>query len=174
MARPGTGSREREGKNSAVPRTAGGAIINVGLRRRKSLTTRNRDALAGSNPLVQLSGLGQSPWLDYITRDLLMSKELERLIEQDGLRGMTTNPTIFEKAIGQGDRYDADIRRLADQGLPAPRIYEALAVADMQRACDIFQPVFERTHAQDGYVSIEVSPELAYDAEATVQEARRL
>ncbi|MBI4421373.1 MAG: transaldolase, partial [Gemmatimonadetes bacterium] len=109
-----------------------------------------------------------------ITRDLLDSGELQRLIERDGLRGMTTNPTIFEKAIGEGDRYDADIRRLAEQGLAPAAIFETLAVADVQRASDIFRPVFERTHQQDGFVSLEVSPQLAYDAAATVREARRL
>ena len=127
-----------------------------------------------TNPLVRLALLGQSPWLDYITRDLLMSGELERMIEQDGLRGMTTNPTIFEKAVAESDLYDQDIRRLADEGLAPPQIFESLAVADVQKACDIFRGVYDRTHVQDGYVSIEVSPELAYDAEGTVRDARRL
>ena len=140
------------------------------------MSQENGGPVAGgsANPLVQLAGLGQSPWLDFITRDLLASGALERMIEQDGLRGMTTNPTIFEKAIGDGDQYDADIRRLAEQGLAAAQVYEALAVADVRRACDLFQVVFDRTHGQDGYVSIEVSPTLAYDAEATIREARRL
>ncbi|MBI4503427.1 MAG: transaldolase [Gemmatimonadetes bacterium] len=127
-----------------------------------------------SNPLVQLGALGQSPWLDYITRDLMTSGELQRMIEQDGLRGMTTNPTIFEKAVGEGETYDADIRELAEQGLPPARIFEAIAVADVQRACDLFRPVYDGTHGQDGYVSLEVAPEFAYDAEATIREARRL
>ncbi len=127
-----------------------------------------------TNPLVQLGALGQSPWLDFITRDLLTSGELQRMIEQDGLRGMTTNPTIFEKAFGESDTYDHDIRELAEQGLNPGRIFEAIAVADVQKACDIFKPVFEATHGQDGYVSLEVAPEFAYDAEATVREARRL
>ncbi|MSR05847.1 MAG: transaldolase [Gemmatimonadetes bacterium] len=131
-------------------------------------------ALDSTNPLVRLTLLGQSPWLDYITRDLLVSGDLERMIEQDGLRGMTTNPTIFEKAVAESDLYDADIRRLTDEGQSPPQVFEALAVADVQKACDIFRGVYDRTHVQDGYVSIEVSPTLAYDAEGTVREARRL
>ncbi len=127
-----------------------------------------------TNPLVKLGALGQSPWLDFITRDLLTSGELQRMIEQDGLRGMTTNPTIFEKAVSESDTYDADIRELAEQGLPPARIFETIAVADVQKACDLFRPVFDATHGQDGYVSLEVAPEFAYDAEATVREARRL
>ena len=127
-----------------------------------------------TNPLVKLGALGQSPWLDFITRDLLTSGELQRMIEQDGLRGMTTNPTIFEKAVSESDTYDADIRELAEQGLSPARIFEAIAVADVQKACDLFRPVFDATHGQDGYVSLEVAPEFAYDAEATVREARRL
>jgi transaldolase len=127
-----------------------------------------------TNPLVRLTLLGQSPWLDYITRDLLDSGELERMIENDGLRGMTTNPTIFEKAVAESDLYDGDIRRLADEGRTPAQIFESLAVADVQKACDIFRVVYDRTHIQDGYVSIEVSPELANDADGTIREARRL
>ena len=127
-----------------------------------------------TNPLVRLGSLGQSPWLDFITRDLLTSGELQRMIEQDGLRGMTTNPTIFEKAVSESDTYDADIRELAEQGNAPAKIFEAIAVADVQKACDIFRPVFDSTHGSDGYVSLEVAPEFAYDADATVREARRL
>lgn len=127
-----------------------------------------------TNPLIRLGNLGQSPWLDFITRDLLTSGELQRMIEQDGLRGMTTNPTIFEKAVSEGDTYDADIRELAEQGHTPSRIFEAIAVADVQKACDLFRPVYDATHGQDGYVSLEVAPEFAFDAEATVREARRL
>jgi len=126
------------------------------------------------NPLVRLGDLGQSPWFDYITRELLQTGQLERLIAQDGLRGMTTNPTIFEKAVAGSDRYDADIRSLADSGLKPGEIFESLAVADVQQACDMFLPLYHRTEGGDGYVSIEVSPELAHDTEGTAQEARRL
>jgi transaldolase len=128
------------------------------------------------NPLVQLSRLGQSVWLDFITRDLLRSGELSRLIVEDGLRGMTTNPTIFEKAIAGSTLYDADIRRLAENGAAGNpgRVVEALAVADVRTACDAFRPLYETTEGRDGFVSIEVSPELAYDTEGTVVDARRL
>ena len=97
------------------------------------------------NPLVRLGDLGQSPWLDFITRDLVRSGELRRLIDEDGLRGMTTNPTIFEKAVAGSDLYDEEIRVLAGRGLPAAEIFEALAVADVTEACDVFAPLHERT-----------------------------
>lgn len=126
------------------------------------------------NPLVQLSRLGQSVWLDFITRDLLRSGELSRLIVEDGLRGMTTNPTIFEKAIAGSTLYDGDIRRLGAGGNHPGRVVEALAVADVRTACDAFRPLYETTEGRDGFVSIEVSPELAYDTEGTVVDARRL
>jgi transaldolase len=126
------------------------------------------------NPLVQLSRLGQSVWLDFITRDLMRSGELNRLILEDGLRGMTTNPTIFEKAVAGSSLYDADIRRLAAAGGNPGRVVESLAVADVRNACDAFLPLYETTEGQDGFVSIEVSPELAYDTEGTVVDARRL
>jgi transaldolase len=126
------------------------------------------------NPLVQLTRLGQSVWLDFITRDLLRSGELSRLIVEDGLRGMTTNPTIFEKAIAGSTLYDGDIRRIAAGGANPGRVIEALAVADVRTACDAFRPLYETTEGRDGFVSIEVSPELAYDTEATVVDARRL
>ena len=126
------------------------------------------------NPLARLSELGQSPWLDFITRDLLHSGELGRLIADDGLAGMTTNPTIFEKAVATSDRYDAEIRLLADRGLDPARIFEALAVRDVQEACDLFQPHYDARGARDGFVSLEVSPDLARDAAGTVREAQRL
>ncbi len=126
------------------------------------------------NPLVRLGQLGQSPWYDFITRDLVTSGELARLIADDGLLGMTTNPTIFEKAVAGSDLYDADIRRLTAQGKSPAEIFEALAVADVQAACDLFRPIYDRTQGQDGLVSIEVSPALAHDTEGTVQEAERL
>jgi transaldolase len=126
------------------------------------------------NPLTRLGELGQSVWYDYITRDLLASGELARLITADGLRGMTSNPTIFDKAVAGSRLYDDDIRRLADNGRSAAQIFEALAVADVQTACDAFLPVYRRSAGGDGLVSIEVSPTLAHDAEATVLEAERL
>ena len=126
------------------------------------------------NPLVRLGELGQSPWYDYITRDLVTSGELARLITEDGLRGMTSNPTIFEKAVAGSRLYDADIRRLAEQGRSAQEIFEALAVADVQAACDVFGPVYESTGGSDGLVSLEVSPTLANDTAASIHEAERL
>jgi transaldolase len=126
------------------------------------------------NPLVRLGELGQSPWYDYITRDLLASGELARLIQEDGLRGMTSNPTIFEKAIAGSRLYDADIRALTDAGRSAAEIFEALAVADVRAACDLFAPVHEASGGADGLVSLEVSPALAHDTAGTIREAERL
>jgi transaldolase len=126
------------------------------------------------NPLAELGELGQSVWYDYITRDLLVSGELKRLIEQDGLRGMTSNPTIFEKAVAASRLYDDDIRQLADQGKSAAEVFEALAVADVRLACDAFLPLYHSSSGSDGLVSIEVSPALAHDEDATVREAERL
>jgi transaldolase len=126
------------------------------------------------NPLARLGELGQSVWYDYITRDLLVSGELARLIAADGLRGMTSNPTIFDKAVAGSHLYDEDIRRMADKGRSAGEIFEALAVADVRAACDAFLPLYERSGRGDGLVSLEVSPTLARDADATVHEAERL
>lgn len=127
-----------------------------------------------TNPLLKLGQLGQSLWYDYITRDLMASGELSQLIAQDGLRGMTSNPTIFEKAIAGSRLYDDDIRRLSDQGRSAGQIFEALSVADVQAACDVFLPLYGRSNRADGFVSLEVSPTLANDTDGTIQEARRL
>jgi transaldolase len=126
------------------------------------------------NPLVALGHLGQSPWYDFITRDLMASGELGRLIREDGLRGMTSNPTIFEKAIAGSADYDEDIRRLAAEGKRPAEIFEALAVADVQAACDAFRDCHLSTGGHDGMVSLEVSPTLAYDTEGTIAEAARL
>ena len=129
---------------------------------------------AAQNPLVALVAEGQSVWLDYITRDLVRGGELQRLIEEDGLRGMTSNPTIFEKAIGAGDAYDAQIKGLVAQEQSALDIFETVAATDVREACDLFLPVYEQTDGQDGFVSLEVSPRLAHDTEATIAEGRRL
>jgi len=126
------------------------------------------------NPLKQLGTLGQSIWLDYIRRDLIASGELRRLIEEDGLRGMTSNPSIFEKAIVESPDYDAYIRAMAREGKGAKEIYEALSQHDVQNAADEFRPVYERTDSNDGYVSLEVNPHLAHDTHGTMEEARRL
>jgi transaldolase len=126
------------------------------------------------HPASALAVLGQSLWLDYIHRDLLDSGELRQLIEQDGIRGVTSNPTIFEQAIGGGTSYDAAIAALAREGCDARGILEALAVEDVTRAADVFRPIYEMTGGNDGFVSLEVAPDLAHDTEGTVVEARRL
>jgi transaldolase len=127
-----------------------------------------------TNPLKALTDLGQSVWYDYIRRDLYTSGELERLIREDALRGMTSNPTIFQKAIAETDLYDEDIRKAAAEGLEGPAVFDRLAVADVQRAADVFRPVFEKTGGGDGFVSIEVAPQLAHDTEGSVAQARSL
>ena len=127
-----------------------------------------------SNPLKQLETLGQSIWLDYIRRDLIAGGGLRRLIKEDGLRGMTSNPSIFEKAIADSHDYDADIRAMALKGKGTKEIYEALSQRDVQNAADEFRPVYEKTDGKDGYVSLEVNPHLAHDAKGTIEEARRL
>ena len=126
------------------------------------------------NPLKQLNTLGQSIWLDYIRRDLIASGGLRRLITEDGLRGMTSNPAIFEKAIAASHDYDEAIRALALKGNGAKDIYEALSQRDVQSAADEFRDLYDRTDAMDGYVSLEVNPHLAHDTDGTLQEARRL
>jgi transaldolase len=126
------------------------------------------------NRLVQLTRLGQSVWYDYIRRDLYEGPALRRLIEEDGLTGMTSNPTIFEKAIVQTDLYDQDILKLAAARRNPAEIFESLALNDVCRAADCFRTVFEATGGADGFVSIEVRPQLAHDAEGSIAEARRL
>jgi len=125
-----------------------------------------------ANPLNQLRELGQSIWLDYIRRDLF-DGELARLIDEDDLAGMTSNPTIFDGAISDSDLYDDDIRR-AGSDVEPDVVFERLAVADVQRAADHFRPLYDSTEGKDGFVSIEVRPSLAYDADGTVEEVRRL
>ena len=126
------------------------------------------------NPLKKLETLGQSIWLDYIRRDLISSGELRRLVEQDGLRGMTSNPSIFEKAIAESHIYDQDISEMALKKKDVKAIYEALSQRDVQSAADEFRPLYDRTDGEDGYVSLEVNPHLAHDTKGTIEEARRL
>lgn len=121
----------------------------------------------------ELNQIGQSVWYDYIRRSFIVSGELESLITE-GLSGITSNPAIFEKAIAESSDYDDEIRRLAETGSSVKEIYEALAVGDISHAADLFLPVYRATEGKDGYVSIEVSPELAYDTVQTVLEAKRL
>ena len=126
------------------------------------------------NPLKKLETFGQSIWLDYIRRDLITSGELLKLIENDGLRGMTSNPAIFQKAIAESDIYDTDIRKMATQNKDINTIYETISQQDVQNAADVFRPLFEKTNGEDGYVSLEVNPHLANDTNGTIEEGRRL
>ena len=130
--------------------------------------------VAVANPLQQLAAMGQSVWYDNISREILTDGTLATLVGADEVRGVTSNPAIFEKAIGGGKAYDADIRRLKQAGASTVEIYEALAVADIQAGADLLRPVFDRTGGADGYISLEVAPDLADDAEATVRDAVRL
>ena len=128
-----------------------------------------------TNPLIGLQKFGQSIWLDYIRRDLLTGGELKRLIDEDGLRGMTSNPAIFEKAIADSKLYDDVLKSLVSrQDLNATGRYEILAIRDIQDAADILRPVYDATKQRDGYVSLEVSPYLAHDTQGTLNEARKL
>jgi transaldolase/glucose-6-phosphate isomerase len=128
-----------------------------------------------TNPLKELLNFGQSMWLDYIRRDLLTTGKLKAMIADDGLRGMTSNPSIFEKAIGESSLYDDMLKSLAAQpGLDAKSRYEQIAIRDIQDAADILKPVYESSKFHDGYVSLEVSPLLALETEKTLEEARRL
>lgn len=127
-----------------------------------------------SNPLRVVRQLGQSIWLDYLKRELLLNGALARLIRTDGLAGVTSNPAIFEKAIREGREYDASIRELAERGFSAAAIYDALTIEDVGTAADLFRSVYEETQGRDGYVSLEVSPDLAHDTARTVEEAQRL
>jgi len=126
------------------------------------------------NPIQQLHTLGQSVWLDYIRKDLLESGELARLISDGEVRGVTSNPTIFQQAIADSNLYDEAARPLAQAGWNDEHIFEVLAVDDIRAATELFLPLYERTEGADGFVSIEVSPRLAYDIQGTVAEARRL
>ena len=133
------------------------------------------EAEMAKNALLDLQRFGQSIWYDYIKRSLLASGELRQLVERDGVRGVTSNPAIFEKAIAGSADYDDAIGRLCARGIVSPlEIFEHLAVEDIRRAADVLAPVYERTAARDGYVSLEVSPRLAYETAATVAEAQRL
>src|SRR5271167_4750481 len=137
-------------------------------------TMPNLGTAQGANPLKALLSYGQSPWMDYIRRDLLTNGSLKKYIDNDGLRGMTSNPSIFEKAITGSDLY-SDILTSADaKKLDAKGLFEKIAIRDVQDACDIFKTVYAESKRRDGYVSLEVSPYLANDTKGTIDEARRL
>lgn len=127
------------------------------------------------NPLQALGESGQSVWLDYIQRKLLATGELRRLVEEDGVTGVTSNPAIFEKAVADSDDYDDVTARMGREGSADPKaVYEAIAMRDIREAADVLRSVYRETGGRDGYVSLEVSPHLAHDTEGTVAEARRL
>ena len=126
---------------------------------------------SGNSRLHNLAGLGQSVWLDSISREMLASGELDRYLER-AITGVTSNPTIFAKAMTSGDSYDAQVGELVARDATVDEIYTAVVTADIRQACDVMEPVHRRTGGQDGFVSVEVSPELAHDAAPTVAEAR--
>ncbi len=132
------------------------------------------NAAIATNPILQLQDFGQSVWLDYIRRTLITSGELKRLISEDGLRGVTSNPSIFEKAIAGSTDYQDILNDPGSRKLDAKALYERIAIRDIQDAADILRPVYQTSQKRDGYVSLEVSPLLAHDTEGTVAEARRL
>lgn len=125
------------------------------------------------NPLVQLKAQGQSVWYDNINREQLVSGEFKRMLDEDGIVGVTANPTIFEKSISGGHAYDEQMAQLIGEGKSTNEIYEALVIQDIRTVADLLRPIYDRTNAQDGYVSLEVSPELAHNTEGTLSEARR-
>src|SRR5215469_15950589 len=132
-------------------------------------------AKATKNPLQELLGYGQAMWLDYIRRDLFTTGKLKSLITEDGLRGMTSNPAIFEKAIADSNLYYDQLKALASrQDLDAKARFEQIAIRDIQDAADTLRPVYDESHFRDGYVSLEVSPYLARKTQETIDEARRL
>jgi transaldolase / glucose-6-phosphate isomerase len=139
-----------------------------------SATIPNAGTQSAANPLKGLLAYGQSPWMDYIRRDLLTGGGLKKFIADDGLRGMTSNPTIFEKAINGSTLYNDILNSPEAKSLNAKQLFEKIAIRDVQDACDIFRPVYDESKHRDGYVSLEVSPFLANDTNGTMEEARRL
>src|SRR5207244_5721564 len=143
------------------------------LEKRYGKSAYGRDVM---NPLKELIAQGQSVWLDYIRRNLIRTGELKRMVEEDGIRGVTSNPTIFEKAIAGSTDYDDALRALLgdDPKADAGKLYESLAIEDIQMTADILRAVHDETGGADGYVSFEVSPHLAHDTQGTINEAKRL
>lgn len=138
------------------------------------VTTPERTQTGTQNALLGLQKYGQSVWLDYIRRNIILNGDLQKLIDQDGLRGITSNPSIFEKAIAGSNDYTDLLTQLGKQGLPTGQIYERIVVRDIQDSADKLLPVYKSTNRRDGYVSLEVSPTLARDTQGTIEEARRL
>src|SRR3569623_1960197 len=157
---------------------AKGSVEEIWLRTGKSCRSgfaSNRTEQGIMNPLKELQNHGQAIWLDFLARGFIAKGELKTLIERDGVRGVTSNPSIFEKAIGSSDEYDATFEKLLKSGdRSVIDLYEALAIEDIQHAADVLKPVYDELDGHDGYVSLEVSPYLALDTEGTLNEARRL
>jgi len=126
-----------------------------------------------TNPLLQLKAQGQSVWYDTVDRAQLDNGLFKRLLDEDGVVGVTSNPTIFQKSISQGNAYDEQITQLVREGKSTGEIYESLAIRDIRTVADMLLPIYERANRQDGFVSLEVSPDLAHDTESTLAEARR-
>jgi len=126
------------------------------------------------NPLLSLEAFGQSVWLDYLSRESLNNGEIQGLIDKDGISGLTSNPSIFEKAITGSQDYDNTIQSLALEGHSVEEIYEALTIADIQQAADLFRPIYDRQDGSDGFVSLEVSPKLAHETASSIAEGRKL
>ena len=126
-----------------------------------------------NNPLLQLKTFGQSVWYDNIDRAQLISGQFKRLLDEDGVVGVTANPTIFQKSVSHGDAYDEQMTQLIKEGKSTNEIYETLIVRDVCTVADLLRPIYDRTNRQDGFVSLEVSPELAHDTERTLAEVRR-
>jgi len=126
-----------------------------------------------TNPLLQLKEYGQSVWYDNIDRAQLVSGQFKKMLEEDGIQGVTANPTIFQKSISSGHAYDEQIQQLISQGKSTNEIYEALVIKDIQTVADLLRPIYDSTDGKDGYVSLEVSPDLANDTEGTIAEAAR-
>ena len=126
-----------------------------------------------SNPLQQLKNFGQSVWYDNIDRSQLVSGQFKDLLDNDGVVGVTANPTIFQKSISAGHAYDEQMSQLISEGKDISDIYEAMIIQDIRTVADLLRPIYDRTNMVDGYVSLEVSPDLAHDTDATIAEVRR-
>src|SRR4051812_21600677 len=127
-----------------------------------------------SNNLREIEALGQAIWIDNLNRQLLDDGTLRELIEQDGISGVTSNPTIFEKGMGHSDRYDDAFRELAAETNDTQEIFERLALGDVREAADLLRPTFDETQGQDGYVSFELPASLAFEAQRSIDEAQRI
>src|SRR5258708_7652628 len=131
---------------------------------------RNSKGVFMTNPLVQIKTQGQSVWYDNIDRAQLASGAFKRMLDEDGVVGVTANPTIFEKSISSGHAYDEQLTQLISEGKSTNEIYEALVIQDIRTVADLLRPIYDNTNALDGYVSLEVSPELAHDTNGTLSE----